>query len=275
MESTAVARNGRLVEDDIGIYNDSHIAGLKAVVDAVHAHGAAAGIQLSHGGRKSITVSGERLVAPTALAYDDYFGMPNEITVEEIKGLVQCYADSARRSLAAGFDLIEIHAAHGFLVHQFLSPLTNQRTDEYGGSDENRSRFMREVFEAVRAVVGKHYPLIVRVSASDYTAGGLTPRIVANQLASLLPLGLAAVDVSSGWLNPEVPPNMVSEHQVPFATEIKEILSVPVIAVGLIRSADSAEKVLTDGRADFIAIGRPLLERPDYANDWQQRLQAA
>lgn len=272
VESTAVAIEGRLFPDDIGIYADTHISPLKAVVEAVHAEGAAISIQLCHGGRKSMPVIGAPVLAPSAIAYDDEHGLPRAVNEDEIARIVGQFEQAARRAVAAGFDAIEIHAAHGYLIHQFLSPLSNRRVDEYGGAFERRGRLMREVFAAVRKAVGESYPLLVRVSASDYDPCGLTPAVVAEHLRSLLPWGLDAVDVSTGALLPLPRPNIGPEYQVPFAAEIKHALSVPVIAVGLIRSATRAEAILASGKADFIAIGRPFLERPDYANDLRECL---
>lgn len=266
VESTAVAPEGRLFGDDIGLYSAAHVAPLRAVVDAVHAEGAAIAVQLSHGGRKSFRGAGA-LLAPSAIAYDDTYGVPEAMTQAQIAKAIADYERATRYALDAGFDAIELHAAHGFLVHQFMSPISNHRDDEYGGSAHNRGRFLREVFAAIRGVVGPDYPLLVRVSGSDFDPDGLTPEAVAELLLPLRELGLQAVDVSAGGLSPKVPYGIGVEYQVPFASTIRRALDVPTIAVGLIRGADRAEAILRDEHADFIAIGRPLLERPDYADD--------
>lgn len=266
VESTAVAPEGRLFGDDIGLYSDAHVAPLRAVVDAVHAEGAAIAVQLSHGGRKSFRGMGP-LLAPSAIAYDDTYGVPEAMTQAQIAKVIADYERATRYALDAGFDAIELHAAHGFLVHQFMSPISNHRDDGYGGSAHNRGRFLREVFAAIRGVVGPDYPLLVRVSGSDFDPEGLMPEAVAELLLPLRELGLQAVDVSAGGLSPKVPYGIGVEYQVPFASTIRRALGVPTIAVGLIRGADRAEAILRDEHADFIAIGRPLLERPDYADD--------
>jgi NADPH2 dehydrogenase len=275
VESTTVAREGRLFPDDIGIFDDGHVEPLRTVVDAVHAEGAAIGIQLVHGGRKAQPPSGSRLLAPSAIAFEEELGVPNEATEDDIGLIVRQFADGARRAVEAGFDAIEIHAAHGYLIHQFLSPLTNKRQNSYGGSFEKRGKLLRDIFTVVRNVVGKDYPLLVRVSATDFANGGLTPIEVANHLKPLIPLGLAAVDVSSGGLIQRASFDNGPEFQVPFAAEIRQALGIPAIAVGLIRNAERAEAILQSKQADFIAFGRPLLERPDYAHDLRRKLDGA
>lgn len=263
LESTGVSPNGRLFHNDIGLFSDAHTEPLRKVVDAVHAKGTPIFIQLTHGGRKSWRDSSSRLLAPSPVAYDDEYGTPEQMTTSDIRDELENYRLAARRSLQAGFDGIEIHAAHGHLVHQFLSPLSNRRTDEYGGSLENRIRFLREALEAIRSETGPHYPVIVRVSASDYAEGGLTPGEVAEMLTHLEEL-LDAVDVSSGGLLPVSPPATPDGYQVPYAAVIKQAVRIPVIAVGSIHTKAYAESILSDGLADFIAVGRPLLQDPDF-----------
>lgn len=275
VESTAVAPEGRLYGDDIGIYQGSHVEPLAAIVRAVHAEGAAIALQLSHGGRKSHRHLGGRILAPSALAYDEVYGTPEAMTPEEIRATVEQFARAAQRALEAGFDALEIHAAHGYLIHQFLSPISNRRNDAYGGNQYNRGRLLREVFAAVRQAVGPTVPLVVRVSASDFDSIGLTPEDVAELLRPLIPLGLDAVDVSSGGLLPVVPPGIGPEYQVPFAIRIREALGIPVIAVGLIRHAARAEHLLQQASADFIAVGRPFLEQPDHARALRDELALA
>ncbi|WP_242108253.1 oxidoreductase [Luteimonas aquatica] len=266
VESTAVAPEGRLFGDDIGLYSDAHVAPLRAVVDAVHAEGAAIAVQLSHGGRKSFRGTGP-LLAPSAIAFDAGYGTPQAMSQAQIDAAVAAYGRATRYALQAGFDAIELHAAHGFLVHQFLSPIGNRRDDRYGGSARNRGRFLREAFAAIRRAAGPDYPLLVRVSGSDFDPQGLAPEDVAELLRPLRELGLQAVDVSAGGISPAVPYGIGVEYQVPFAATIRRALAVPTIAVGLIRGAERAQAILDAGHADFIAIGRPLLERPDYAED--------
>ncbi|AFH63176.2 oxidoreductase [Paenibacillus caseinilyticus] len=266
VESTAVSDNGRLVPNDIGIFTDRHAEALKRVTDAVHAEHTPIFVQLSHGGRKSAPEVTKKLVAPSAMAYDDTYGVPSELTAAEIEALLEDYRLAARRSIAAGFDGIEVHAAHGFLIHQFLSPLSNRRTDAYGGSREGRSRFLRDTLAAIRSETGRGYPLIVRVSSTDYTEGGLTPQEVALMLKPLEAEGLLdGVDVSSGGLLPVQPPDVHPGYQVPDAAAIKQHLHVPVIAVGKIYTRPFADRIIADGLADAVAVGRPFLDDPDFA----------
>lgn len=263
IESTGVSPNGRLFHNDIGIFTDAHTAFLKPVVDAVHAKDTPVFIQLTHGGRKSWRNGASRLLAPSAIAYDDEYGVPEKMSVADIRAEVENFRLAARRSLQAGFDGIEVHAAHGHLVHQFLSPLSNRRTDEYGGSLENRSRFLQEILEAVRSETGRDYPVIVRVSASDFAEGGLTPAEVGKILRGLEAY-IDAVDVSSGGLLPVNPLATPDGYQVPYASIIKQYVGIPVIAVGKIHDPSFAEFIVSENLSDFIAVGRPLLQDPDY-----------
>ncbi|RUS43895.1 NADH:flavin oxidoreductase [Cohnella sp. AR92] len=264
LESTAVSPNGRLWENDIGIYTDSHVEPLKRITDAVHEQGTPVFIQLSHGGRKSSPLVTSSLVAPSAIAFDDHYGTPQELTQKGITNVIDEYRLAAIRSIQAGFDGIELHAAHGFLIHQFASPLSNAREDAYGGSSENRARFLQEIVAAVREEVGRDYPVIVRISATDYSEGGLHPEEWVRML-KLLESELDAIHVSSGGLLPVKPSDVYSAYQLPHATAIKQHFKIPVIAVGKIHRRSLADRILQDRLADCIAVGSPLLEDPDYA----------
>lgn len=264
LESTSVSADGRLFANDIGLYTDRHVEPLRRVADAVHDSGARVFVQLSHGGRKASPDTTKRLLAPSAIAYDAAYGTPAEMTRSDIERTLEEYRLAAARSVRAGFDGVEIHAAHGFLLHQFLSPLANKRTDAYGGSPENRARLLKEVLAAVRAETGKDYPIMIRVSATDFAPGGLTPAELARMLKPL-EAGFDALDVSAGGLLPAGPKAVHAGYQTPHAAVFKQHLSVPVIAVGLIRSRGHADSLLEDGLADAVAIGRPLLEDADYA----------
>ncbi|MBB6691011.1 NADH:flavin oxidoreductase [Cohnella xylanilytica] len=263
VESTAVSPDGRLFPNDIGIFSDAHVEPLRRITDAVHAEGTPAFIQLSHGGRKSSPEVTKRLVAPSAIAYDETYGTPEELSVADIAAIVEQYRLAAKRSVQAGFDGIEIHAAHGFLMNQFMSPLSNKRTDGYGGTPENRARLLRESLAAIRSEVGKEYPVIVRVSATDYHEGGLTPEDWARMLKPL-ESDLDAIDVSTGGLLPVQPADVYDAYQVPHAAAIKPHFRIPVIAVGLIRTRSLANRILEDRLADAVAIARPLIDDPDY-----------
>ncbi|MFD0589464.1 NADH:flavin oxidoreductase [Paenibacillus sp. GCM10027627] len=264
VESTSVSPEGRLYQNDISIYSDSHLKPLGKVVEAVHKRDARIFIQLSHGGRKSNPRPGERLLAPSSLAFNDEYGVPNAASEEEIGRILEQYRTAAIRSKQAGFDGIELHAAHGYLLHQFLSPLTNRRLDHYGGSPTNRLQFVLQVVLAVREAVGPDYPVQIRVSASDYAKNGLIPRQVADILKELEPL-LDAVHVSSGGLTPNRPQDIHPGYQLPYAALLKSELTLPIIAVGGIHQKAFAERVVSEHLADFVAVGRPLLEDPDFA----------
>jgi NADPH2 dehydrogenase len=261
IESTAVSDNGRLVPNDIGIFSDEHIEPLQKIVDAVHAKQTPIFIQLSHGGRKSDPEVTKHLIAPSSIGYDEYYGTPNEMNNMDIKHIIEDYRLAAKRSLKAGFDGIELHLAHGFLLHEFLSPLSNQRIDTYGGSLQNRVRLIQEILEAIRSETGNLYPIIVRVSASDFAQDGLNPAEVANALTYIESL-IDAVDVSSGGLLPIQPLATPEGYQVPYASIIKQFVQVPVIAVGKIHTKALANSILADRLADFIAVGSPLLDDP-------------
>ncbi|MFN2748270.1 MULTISPECIES: oxidoreductase [Bacillus] len=268
VESTAVSANGRLWPNDIGIYSDRHTDELKKVTDSVHAHGTPIFVQLSHGGRKSAPEVTERLMAPSAIPYDDSYGKPAELSVSEIEMLIEEYRMAARRSIRAGFDGIEVHAAHGFLIHQFLSPISNLRSDEYGGTRHGRMKFLKDTLAAIRSETGRNYPLIVRISSTDYIDGGLNPQELAMMLKPLEADGLLdAVDVSSGGLLPIQPADTHPGYQLPDAAVIKQHLQVPVIAVGKIYTRSFADRIIGDGLADAVAVGRPLLEDPDFAQN--------
>lgn len=259
IESTGVAKNGRISDEDLGLWDDSQIDGLKKIVNGVKKYGSKIAIQLNHGGRKYIGASGD-VVAPSAVSFDDKSTLPRELTKAEIKEIVQNFKDAAVRADKAGFDIIEIHGAHGYLIHQFLSPLSNLRKDEYGGSIENRTRFLKEILQAVTEVWPKEKPISLRVSADDYKEGGLTVddmvKIV-NEIKEYIDI----VHVSSGGLVP-AKINLYPGYQVNLADEIKKRCSIPAIAVGLITDAKMAEEIVSNGRADLVAIGRELLRNP-------------
>ena len=265
VESTAVAPEGRLMVDDIGLFSEAHVAPLAMLAAAVKAEGVPTLLQLCHGGRKSVPHQGGRLLAPSAIAYDDVYGMPEPMNDADIAAVIAGFALAAKRALSAGFDGVELHAAHGYLLHQFLSPLSNRREDAYGGSAANRLRLLAEIVQAVRATIGPERPVTMRVSASDHADGGLDPESVAAALAVLVPLGLDAVHVSSGGLLPTPPRDIGPGYQVAYAKAIRAAIDVPVIAVGNIRSRRQVDDILSGGAADLVAIGRPLLIYPDLA----------
>lgn len=257
LEATAVEKRGRLSNHDLGIWDDGHIQGLRELVEIGKEHGTVMGIQIGHGGRKSW---GDELVAPSSIAVPN-MGTPHVLTVTEIKDIVESWRQAARRVREAGFDVLQIHGAHGYLIHEFLSPLSNERGDEYGGSLENRMRFLLEIVEAVKKEWPEDKPLSVRLSAVDYLEGGLTIEDTVQISKVLKSRGVDLMDISSGGLlsaRIELGPG----YQVPFAEAVKKEAGLPTIAVGLITQAELAQKIIHNGRADFVALGRELLRNP-------------
>ncbi|MGZ0086236.1 NADPH dehydrogenase NamA [Caldibacillus thermoamylovorans] len=257
VEATSVTPQGRISERDLGIWSDDHIAGLRELVGLVKEHGAAIGIQLAHAGRKA-EVPGE-IIAPSAIPFQESSRTPKEMTKADIEETVQAFQNGARRAKEAGFDVIEIHAAHGYLINEFLSPLANHRQDEYGGSPENRYRFLGEVIDAVREVWDG--PLFVRISASDYHPDGLTASDYVPYAKRMKEQGVDLIDVSSGAIVP-ARIDVYPSYQVPFAELIRREADIPTGAVGLITSGWQAEEVLRNGRADLVFLGRELLRNP-------------
>ena len=259
-EATAVQPIGRISSRDLGIWDDAHIDGQAEIVRLMKANGAKTGIQLAHAGRKA-TVDGD-ILAPSAIAFNDQYKTPTAMTTEEIDETVQAFRDGAIRAEKAGFDVIEIHAAHGYLINQFLSPLTNKRTDEYGGSSENRYRLLRRVLDEVNAVWSG--PLFVRISAEDYADGGMSPEQYVEMTQWMKQQNVDLIDVSSGAVVPAKIP-VYPGYQVNFAETIKKQTPIATGAVGLITEPRHAEEILQNGRADFIFLARELLRNPYWA----------
>jgi 2,4-dienoyl-CoA reductase-like NADH-dependent reductase (Old Yellow Enzyme family) len=276
-EATGVTSEGRISIACPGLWNEDQVTAWRTVTDFIHSQGTKTGIQISHAGRKASTMrpwddhvtaskaeGGWETVGPSAIAFDGY-PAPRAMTIEEIDQLVQDFADAADRALRAGFDLIEIHAAHGYLMHQFLSPLSNQRTDDYGGSLENRSRILLRVVHAVRARVGEGVPLFVRLSASDWTPGGWDIDESVLLSKALREAGVDLMDVSSGGnvANATIPQG--PGYQVHFAEAIREQASIPTSSVGMISDPAQAEAILSEGRADAVMLARAYLRNPRWA----------
>jgi 2,4-dienoyl-CoA reductase-like NADH-dependent reductase (Old Yellow Enzyme family) len=275
-EATAVTPEGRISPADTGLWNDVQQQAWSRVVDFIHGQGATAGIQLAHAGRKASTQrpwegrgavedadGGWQPVAPSAVAFPG-LREPRALTGDELAELVEAFAAAARRAVAAGFDVLEVHAAHGYLLHEFLSPLSNQRSDEYGGSFENRARLLVEVVEAIKLAVGEQVPLVVRLSATDWVEGGWTADDSVRLARLLGAAGVDLVDVSSGGNAPADIP-VGPGYQVQFARRIREEAGVPTGAVGMITEAKQAEDVVADGSADVVLLARALLRNPHWA----------
>jgi NADPH2 dehydrogenase len=270
-EATAVEARGRISVNDLGLWNDSQIEPLARIVQVVHAEGAAIGVQLAHAGRKAWSghkaYGPETPVAPSPLPFDDGWGLPDELTPREMEQVIDTWHRAAVRALAAGFDAIEIHAAHGYLNHQFLSPLANHRTDVYGGSLANRMRFPLRVVDTVRDAWPEDKPLFVRISATDWTEGGLTPDDHVIFCRELKARGVDLVDCSSGGIVPVGPPDLGPGYQVPFAEQIRREAGIRTAAVGLISTPELADELVRNGRADLVALGRELLRHPYWPLD--------
>ncbi|MFJ5848507.1 MULTISPECIES: NADH:flavin oxidoreductase/NADH oxidase [unclassified Streptomyces] len=284
-EATAVSPEGRISPADLGIWNDTQAAAFRRITDFVRARGSAVGIQLAHAGRKASTAApwtgggpvgpeahGWTPVAPSPLPFDTGYPVPHELTVEEIQGVVADFREAARRSLDAGFQVVEVHGAHGYLIGQFLSPHSNRRTDEYGGGYENRVRLALQVVDAVREVWPEDLPVFFRVSATDWLTEnaddereGWTADETVRLAAELRDHGVDLLDVSTGGNAPRARIEAGPGYQVPFAERVKRETGLPVAAVGLITEPQQAEKILTEDRADAVLLGRELLRNPSWA----------
>jgi NADPH2 dehydrogenase len=260
VEATGVEPVGRISDKDLGLWEDKQIEGLKNIVDECHKYGAKIGIQLNHAGRKSEVLSMQN-VAPSAIAFNESYRVPSEMTKEDIKNTVNNFKAAAKRALTAGFDLIELHGAHGYLISEFLSPLTNKRQDEYGGSDENRVRFLKEVIQAVKTVWPETKPLILRVSAEDYSEGGNTAIKTAALINLVKNEGIDMVHVSTGGVVP-ARMQLYPGYQVKASEIINTTCSIKTIAGGLITSPLMAEEIISNDRADLVFVGRELLRNP-------------
>jgi 2,4-dienoyl-CoA reductase-like NADH-dependent reductase (Old Yellow Enzyme family) len=275
-EACAVLPEGRISPSDLGLWSDAHIEPLARCARFIAEHGAAPGIQLAHAGRKASTAApwkghhplseaqgGWRpVVAPSPIPFDADSPVPAALAVAEIPGIVSAFARAARRALQAGFRLAEIHAAHGYLLHEFLSPLSNRRTDAYGGSLENRARLVRETVQAVRRVWPENLPLFIRISATDWVEGGWDIAQSVELARQVKPLGVDLVDCSSGGLVPSAAMPVAPGYQVPFAERIRREAGLPTAAVGLIREAGQADQIIRRGQADIVLLGRQMLREP-------------
>ena len=258
-EATAIASNGRISSRELGIWSDDHIPRLKSLVGQSKSSGAKMGIQLAHAGRKC-TSDDEFIVAPSPIRLDKDSRIPRELSIDEIKELVVSFTEAAIRSDEAGFDVIEIHAAHGYLIHEFLSPITNKRSDEYGGSLENRTRFLKEILTSIKEVWPEEKPILVRVSADDYAEGGIDV-VEMVKIINEVKENIDMVHVSTGGLI-SVKFDVYPGYQVDHCQIIRSSCNIPTIAVGLIKEYDHIEEILNNDRADLVALGRPLLRDP-------------
>jgi 2,4-dienoyl-CoA reductase-like NADH-dependent reductase (Old Yellow Enzyme family) len=279
LEATHVAPEGRISHRCLGLYSDDNEAALKRVVEFCKVHGVAKlGIQLAHAGRKgsahtpfeSVSPLGLdenpwTTLAPSALAFGPGWPVPQALSTEGLKTVKQQFVDSAKRAVRVGFDVVELHMAHGYLLHQFMSAISNQREDEYGGLAEKRMRYPLEVFEAVREVVPHDRALGARISATDWIDGGSTPDDMVALAQSLKPLGCDFVDVTSGQLDPRQKIPFAPGLNVPFTKRVREEAGLTAMAVGMITRAQQAEEIVSSGGADLIAIARGVMDDPRWA----------
>jgi len=299
LEATAVAPEGRISPADLGIWDDHQIEPLARIASFATDQGCIAAIQLAHAGRKASVglgwqaqgtlnehEGGWTVVAPSPVPFGEGYAVPHELTDADIRDVIARFAAGARRALDAGFQAVEIHAAHGYLLHQFLSPLSNRRTDAYGGSFDNRTRLVREVVAAVREVWTDRLPLLIRLSATDWVEGGWSVDETVALCRMLKGLGVDLVDVSSAGMVPTAKIPAGPGFQTEFAARVRREADIPTAAVGLITSAAQADHIVRTGQADMVLLGREMLRNPywplhaaqelGYATSWpQQYLRAA
>ena len=274
-EATAVTPDGRISPQDLGIYKDAHVEILQRIVRFIHQQGSATGMQLAHAGRKGSTQrpweghsavapedGGWIPVAPSAVPFSETYPRPQALETSEIRGILDAFRDAAIRAHNAGFDMIELHGAHGYLIHEFLSPLTNTRTDRYGGSFENRIRFSLEVVDAVRDVWPERSPLWLRISATDWVEGGWDVDQAVELAKRVRERGIDLIDCSSGGLAMNQKIAIGPGYQVPFAERIKREAAIPTGAVGLITTAKQADDIIRNGQADCVIMAREFLRDP-------------
>jgi 2,4-dienoyl-CoA reductase-like NADH-dependent reductase (Old Yellow Enzyme family) len=279
VEATAVTRDGRISPGDVGIWTDAQIDPLARIASFVHSQGAIAGIQLAHAGRKASSAvpwegggtlktaadGGWPVVAPSPIPFNDGDPLPLELDEKGIDGIVEAFEAAARRALTAGFKVLEIHAAHGYLLHEFLSPLSNQRNDQYGGSLENRMRLTLRVAERLRALIPDELPLFVRISATDWVEGGWDIEQSVELCKRLKALGVDLIDVSTGAIVPTARIPVGKGYQVPCARRIHDDADIKTGAVGLITDAQYANEIIIGGDADLVLVARELLRDPYWA----------
>ena len=259
-EVLGVESRGRISPKDLGIWTDAQAEGLSRLVDFVHACGAKIAAQLAHAGRKSHLTA--TAVAPSAIPYDNELGAPRAVAANEIEGIVEAYAAAARRAVAAGFDAVEVHAANGYLLHNFLAPIANDRTDAYGGDFKGRSRLPLEVAQAVRAAIPPSMPLLYRMVATDLLAGGVTEEESTALAGRLKAAGVDLIDVTTGNILPGYPGPVYPGYQVPYAEALRKTISIATATTGSVASLDLMEEIIGAGRVDLVFLGRALLRDP-------------
>ncbi len=285
-EATAIEARGQISAYDLGIWSDAHIASLKRITRAIKDNGAVAGIQIAHAGRKAGLKrpwgSAETLttrpqnqppVGPSPIAFNSSYSVPHELRIDEIRAIQDSFRLGAQRALDAGFEWLEIHAAHGYLLHSFYSPISNQRNDEYGGSFENRIRFLLETTRAIRGAWPERLPLTIRISGTDWTEGGWSVEESVELAKRLQTEGVDLIDCSSGGGVDGAKIPVVPGYQVPIAEAVRSGANIPTAAVGLITSPTQADEIIRAGQADLVLLGRELLRNPYWPLQAAQRLE--
>jgi len=285
MEATAVSPEGRISPDDLGLWSDDFVPAFKKITDVIKAQNAIPGIQLAHAGRKASILppwKGDRplkkeegawpVIAPSAIPFDHHFPTPIEMSLEDIELIKRKFSEAAIRAVQAGFELIEIHQAHGFLVHQFLSPLSNKRTDSYGGSLENRCRLALEIAKEIRDHIPDNMPLLVRLSSTDWVENGWDIEQSIYLARGLKEAGVDLIDCSSGGNVPAAKIPAGPGYQLPFSERIKKEVKILTGGVGFITSPEQAETVVRSGQADIVLLGREILRHPYWPLEAAKRL---
>ena len=288
VEATAIEAQGRITPADLGIWDDRHVEGLNRLVNTVHAAGAVVALQIAHAGRKASTAipsqggvplsmdhGGWQVVGPSEIPFTPDHPIPHILNTNEIRSIENAFAEAAIRALDAKFDIVEIHAAHGYLISSFLSPLANRRTDKYGGSFHNRCRFLLETVESVRAEWPEEKPLLVRLSCTDWIEGGWTIEETVELVGLLKNQGVDIIDCSSGGNDPSTSPIRIEPgYQVPFSERVRNEAGIATAAVGMITNPDQAEAIIANDQADLVLLGRELLRNPYWSHHAALALQA-
>jgi len=285
-----IQKNGQAIGKQMSVYNDTFIPGLSKISNSVHEHGngCKVALQISHCGRQSL--HSKKIIAPSAILEQFMNRMPQEMTIEDIEETIEAFAQAARRAKEAGFDAVQLHGAHGYLINQFLSPCTNKRTDNYGGNTGKRFKFIEDIYNHTVELVGKDFPILIKINGDDFLENGIKLEESKKIAKKLSKIGIASIEISGamwevqkrrkkelGWK-----PNLLPEarmyvgtrnepaYNLPYAKEIKKVINVPIILVGGINSLELVEKILNEESADFISLSRPLIREPDLPNRWSK-----
>lgn len=258
-EATAVEKRGRITANDLGIWDDIFVSDLRNFVEHIHALDCKIAVQLAHAGRKC-EVTKEKIIAPSAIQWSEKYPIPTEMTKKDINEVITAFTQAANRAVLAGYDALEIHAAHGYLIHEFLSPLSNHRQDEYGGNTINRTRILKDILTEIKNVIPADMPIFIRVSATDYIEGGLN----IDETLAIIDIIKDLVDIvdcsTGGLLSPRI--DLYPGYQIGFAETIKKYFNISTAAVGLITTPEMAEEIISNQRADLVLLGRALLRQP-------------